>query len=611
MESPAKAVEVVEKFEDGKDKGPLFHCELSDKEIVRKIAQMFLPGLATACVDNTSGDIFKTPASVAVDIRTEMVNYLTQRSESFIAESVILEGETGPEVSDHPYDILSDFVDDFASLKRNLFSRVSGWLLSDKREDKIDDVVQEMERNGFWLMDKREAIARLLLKNVDFKEEFHCSMKFNSKEEVAEHVLSCGFRPLNCMNEGCNAIFCASQLEKHDSACPFKIIPCEQNCSESLMRREMDKHCITVCPMKLVNCPFYAVGCESSIPYCQIEQHRLEDFRSHVIYVLKGIHKKQKGVSLEDLKNRVQQLEDLSPGRLAEARNSRSLTNAVKDLESKLGPLEISTKNKDVEEDAEDGQGKDLDANLEPSSESSAENKEIKKDAENKQVKDLDSNLEPSSESSAENKEIKKDAENNQVKDNDATVEPSEISLETKEARKETDLVKKEAKDDETERPEVKVASSEIRTTNKEAEKVVEKDQVDDHGAKLIPSEFIINKDAEKDQVEDADAKLGSSERERELSETPSLSKTEENQEREATETQNDKANEETKSSSDEDEKEHRLHVKEETESSSDEGKDDDKEEIHRTEASNLTADPHSEAKSQECQCNGTYTVNH
>ncbi|XP_059463081.1 uncharacterized protein LOC132191953 [Corylus avellana] len=352
MDLPANDAELVpEKIEDGKEEGPSFKCDLSDTEIVHKIAQAFLPGLASACVDNTSGGIFKSPASVAVDMRKELVDYLTQRSESFIAEFVILEAGPGAEASDHPYDIVSDFVDDFASSKRNLFSRVSGWLLSEKREDKIDDFVQEMEINGFWLLDKREAIAHTLLKNVDFKNAFHCNGKFMSAEGLAEHVCLCSFRSLTCTNEGCNARFCASHLEKHDSVCPFKIVPCEQMCSGSIMRREMDRHCITVCPMKLVNCPFYALGCQSAVPYCVIEQHCSDTIHFHLLYVLQVIHKE---ASEEDLKRRVEQLEQAaSSSWLAEAREVRSLTSKVKDLEAKLGPLEVHIKNKDSEENVE------------------------------------------------------------------------------------------------------------------------------------------------------------------------------------------------------------------------------------------------------------------
>lgn len=347
MDVTSSDAEVVpEKIEDKKDGGLTFHCNLSDTEIVHKIAQEFLPGLASACVDNTTGDIFRTSGSVAVDIRTEMVEYLTKRSETFVAESVILEDPDQAEVSDHPYDIISDFVDDFALSKRNLFSRVSGWMLSEKREDKIDDFLQEMEISGFWSIDRREAIAHILLKNVDFKNEFHCDMKFNSEKELNEHMLHCGFISMICPNEGCNAKFSAGHLEKHDSVCPFKIIPCEQKCPDTLMRRDMDRHCITVCQMKLANCPFYAVGCQSTIPQCMIQQHCHDNLRSHLLYILQKLHRDK---SLKVLKKRVEELEKSYFDKLAEAPDVRSLSFAIKDLEAKLGPFKEDTVNHNSE----------------------------------------------------------------------------------------------------------------------------------------------------------------------------------------------------------------------------------------------------------------------
>ncbi|XP_021621323.1 TNF receptor-associated factor family protein DDB_G0290965 isoform X2 [Manihot esculenta] len=368
MDPPTTNVEVVpekETIEDGKEGCPAFHCDLYDIEIVYKITLVFLPGLAAACVDNTTGGIFRSPASVAVDLRKEMIEYLTQRSESFVAETVILEDGTSTEVSDPPYDIISDFVDDFSSSKRNFFSRVSGWVLSETREDKIDDFVQEMEENGFWLTDRREVIAQTLLKNVDFKNMFHCDKKFNTAEELAEHVANCEYRSMNCNNEGCTVAFCAKHMENHDSTCPFKMLPCEQKCSDSIMRREMDRHCITVCPMKLVNCPFYAVGCQSTVPRSMIRKHCLDDLHLHLVYALKNIHK---GATEEDLKERVDQIVQTSSGQLEAARDARSLTLRVKDLDAKLGPLKVSTvkkvsedpteaANKSIEESPEDGNG--------------------------------------------------------------------------------------------------------------------------------------------------------------------------------------------------------------------------------------------------------------
>ncbi|XP_075102513.1 uncharacterized protein LOC107763448 [Nicotiana tabacum] len=332
-------------IEEVKEDSHLFCCDLFDAEMVQKVADEFLPGLASACIDNTTGGLLNSPASVAVNIRREMVDYLVQRSEMFVAESVVLEGDAVTEVlSDNPHDIISDFIDDFAQSKRNFFSRVSAWLLSERREERIDDFVQEMEVNGFWLMGRRIAVAQTLIRNIDFKNTYHCNMKFKSEEELSEHIASCSFRELNCENEGCNARFSAAQLKQHDSTCPFKILQCEQKCPETLMRREMDRHCITVCPMKLVNCPFYPVGCVSTIPQCTTDQHRLENLQSHLICILKLIHKE---ASFEALKKRTEQLlEASSPGRLATARDARSLTVAIKSIDAKLGPLE-------VEEDAE------------------------------------------------------------------------------------------------------------------------------------------------------------------------------------------------------------------------------------------------------------------
>ncbi|KAL3841291.1 hypothetical protein ACJIZ3_025882 [Penstemon smallii] len=342
-----------EKLEEQKDSsGPLFHCDLCDTDIVHKIAQAFLPGLASACIDNTTGGLFKSPVSVAVDIRREMVDYLIQRSESFVAESVVLEGGPGVEASENPYDNISDFVDDFVTSKRNFFSRVSGWLLSERREDRIDDLVQEMEINGFWLLSRRSSVAQTLLKNVDFKSVYHCSMSFKSREDLEVHKLQCSFRTLACANEGCDSSFSAGQMDHHDSVCPFKILPCEQNCSNSIMRREMDRHCITVCPMKLVKCPFYSVGCQSTIPQCTIDQHRSENLHSHLLCILQGFHKE---ASKEDLKERVEELEksssSSSAGRLESARDARSLTIAIKDLDAKLGPIVSKTNANPPEDD--------------------------------------------------------------------------------------------------------------------------------------------------------------------------------------------------------------------------------------------------------------------
>ncbi|KAK8632636.1 hypothetical protein V6N13_073024 [Hibiscus sabdariffa] len=156
-----------------------------------------------------------------------------------------------------------------------------------------------MEIHGFWSIDKREEIAQALLKNVDLKNEFHCGMKFNSADELAQHMPTCKYGPRTSQNEGCQARFSASQVEKHDSVCPFKTLPCEQKCSASLMRREMDRHCII------------DEACELPFLFTTI-------FSSIQKYSTK----------------------------LANIRDVRSLTYKVKDLHAKVGPLKVGATNK-------------------------------------------------------------------------------------------------------------------------------------------------------------------------------------------------------------------------------------------------------------------------
>lgn len=342
INSPIKSPEKLEEEEEEekeeeRQRLSTFQCTLFDPETVRKLAQSFLPGIATACVDHTSGDPFNSPGSVASDLRREMVEYVTRRSEAFVAETVLV--EPGPEFFSHPYDVVSDFLEDFAALKRSLFARVSGWALSEKREDKIDDFAHEIATNGFWPTEARESVARTLLKNIDVRNEFCCGEDFGSPEELAGHVRElCLFRPLTCRSEGCDSIFSAKNAEIHGSVCGFRVVPCEQGCSERVTRREMDRHCVASCEMRLVSCPFYALGCRSTVPYRGLDRHCSEGLRSHLLCVLRSVHKKVIREE-EELNRRAERVENASlPGELEKARDVRLLTSAVKNLEAKLGP---------------------------------------------------------------------------------------------------------------------------------------------------------------------------------------------------------------------------------------------------------------------------------
>ncbi|XP_040252881.1 uncharacterized protein [Aegilops tauschii subsp. strangulata] len=313
-----------------RDEGELLRCPFCNSEAVYKLAQFLLPGLAAVCVDGTTGDLFRSPSDVAVDLRKEMVDSITQRSETFIAD-VEAEQNADNEMSDDPYEIVSIFMDDFSRTKRNIIGHVSGWLLSDSRDDKIDDFVQEMEMTRFWPLERREAIAEVLLRNVDIKTKFHCPEKYENEERLADHKAQCSFRPVTCPNEGCRTKVSVRCMQDHDATCLFKILQCEQNCEKRLLRRDMDRHCVTVCPMRPMKCPF---GCDDSFSEHDLEEHCSESLQQHLLKVLQVIHKNN--FTADELKETALRLEKSEDrGKLAKARDARSLTSIVKDLEAK------------------------------------------------------------------------------------------------------------------------------------------------------------------------------------------------------------------------------------------------------------------------------------
>lgn len=323
----------------------LFPCPNCDIQMVHRLAQLLLSGLATACVDSTTFFFFSLASArdsssssvVAVETRKELLDYITHRSTSIILDN------TEETMSMDPSENLSIFLDDFASTKRNV---VVGWLglglpyLSDSRDDRIDDLVQEMETTRFWPIHAREAIARslLLVGNLDVSGRFHCREKLERKAADADGHVDCSFRPVRCQNQGCRAEVSALRAHEHDEVCPLKLLPCEQHCELSVIRSQMDRHCITSCPMKLTNCPFYQLGCESAFPSCNLESHCAQFLQSHLRKILlTHVPVNDRHDHLDLVEKRLLLLEKCdSHATLRKALDVRSLTKALAELEKSL-----------------------------------------------------------------------------------------------------------------------------------------------------------------------------------------------------------------------------------------------------------------------------------
>ncbi|KAG6557019.1 hypothetical protein Mapa_001436 [Marchantia paleacea] len=287
---------------------PVFQeCGYFDVDQVGKIAQLLLVSLGTACVEKTAGDPFNHPGAVVADVKKEMLEYLNVQSEAFATGTSAIVLQISGEIPS-PLQVVEDILEAFVRSKKNLFSRVSSKLLySDKKDDKIEDFVQELDRTGAWMIGRREVLARALLKRVDRCKMFHCEMKFDTSEQLAEHKGKCALRPVTCENEGCGAVFSAFNAKPHDGNCPFKQLPCEQGCKVMVKRGDMDKHCVTLCPMKLVNCPFAQAGCTNSLPQGVAEQHCVDNLGHHLLLVFQTMQ--MQGVSIGNQGQRINLLE--------------------------------------------------------------------------------------------------------------------------------------------------------------------------------------------------------------------------------------------------------------------------------------------------------------
>ncbi|XP_006647484.1 uncharacterized protein LOC102701141 [Oryza brachyantha] len=321
-------------------------CNLCDSEVVHSMTEILLRGLATASVDSTTGDIFKNPSSVAVGMKAELAEYLIQRSTMLVGEAVDGGEDHSEELikaSSAPTEFLSDLIDGFVAPKRNLLSHVSGFLSSESRLNKIKDFIHKMEAEDCWALDGRESTAGTILKSIDMKCTFHCPERFDTQDKLAKHRSMCRFRIVNCQNDGCIASFSANHIERHDSVCLFKALPCEQLCEQHVMRCEMDMHCASVCPMKLVNCPFYQVGCETAFPQCVLNKHCSELLQTHLLYILQLTTRQE--ASVNDMNQRLHLLEKAqSLNELSGALDVRTLTLTTKEQEAKIKQLERDLK---------------------------------------------------------------------------------------------------------------------------------------------------------------------------------------------------------------------------------------------------------------------------
>ncbi|XP_024519116.1 TNF receptor-associated factor 6 [Selaginella moellendorffii] len=317
----------------------LLDCGYMDVRELQRIERSLQRSLAAATLERASGEIFgRRPSSLvalAAEVKKEMLDFLDQSSDSF--------REFAP-----PSAAVDDLLGEFVRSKKNLLRRMSTKIgLADQtsREGKLDEILGDLQRGGgAWDLGQCESFARSLLARVDHhRQSSHCRERVDSLEALAAHKKDCRFRPLACENDGCGEIFSAMDAASHDRECPFKVLDCEQGCGDGVARMEMERHCSTVCSMKMVSCPFSSAGCSHVLPQGALEQHHSSMQTTHLLFVLESLERHRLGS--DSLVQRLSILEkSMSLTERISAADVKSLAITVKEQDAKIKKLEAELK---------------------------------------------------------------------------------------------------------------------------------------------------------------------------------------------------------------------------------------------------------------------------
>ena len=114
----------------------------------------------------------------------------------------------------------------------------------------------------------------------------YCVQPFQRRYVQAHQSDDCLKRPYACQH--CNkyaATFKATYEEvsqNHWPVCPFFPLSCPNNCVLVLQRRELEHHVSRDCPLTVVKCDFYTVGCQVRLMRRDMPSHISENLENHV-----------------------------------------------------------------------------------------------------------------------------------------------------------------------------------------------------------------------------------------------------------------------------------------------------------------------------------------
>ncbi len=123
-----------------------------------------------------------------------------------------------------------------------------------------------------------------------------CNEKVSRKDIKKHSKETCKQRKVTC--EYCGISTAYYLLKQHIEECEKCPVTCSRNCTKDYMlRRDLQNH-EDVCPKKLINCPFYEVGCTEQVPREDIQAHVESNACDHMNKMVKAYCQMKKELDL-------------------------------------------------------------------------------------------------------------------------------------------------------------------------------------------------------------------------------------------------------------------------------------------------------------------------
>ena len=110
----------------------------------------------------------------------------------------------------------------------------------------------------------------------------YCVQPFQRGYVQAHQSDDCPKRPYACPHCGKYAATFEEVTQNHWPVCPFFPLSCPNNCELLLQRQEVEHHVRQGCPLTLVLCDFYVVGCQARLTKRDMPSHINENLTGHM-----------------------------------------------------------------------------------------------------------------------------------------------------------------------------------------------------------------------------------------------------------------------------------------------------------------------------------------